>query len=116
MHIMRAPPLTGTRPAASVRLGEIGEDALGVIEVAAGVEDGLDRPPLKAAHGRGDAHAMKIAARIVAIFRSDRSSNEGLLATFSSRKVNGDCGLRTDDWEIFSWLICVLFLVVAPHL
>ncbi len=98
-------------------LGDKGEVALGVIEVASGRVDGLDRPPLKAAHGRGDAHAMKIAIRIVAIFRSDRSSNEGLLATFSSRKVNGDCGnrARTDD-DIFAWFICVLFLVVAPHL
>ena len=102
-------------------LGDKGEVALGVIEVASGRVDGLDRPPLKAAHGRGDAHAMKIATSIVDIFRSDRRSNERVLAIFSSdrrRKVIGDCR-RSDDWEVFAWLICWLFLVLVvatPHL
>ena len=98
MPITRSSRLTGPRPAASV-----------VLEVADGGVDGLDLSPLKATWkaAHGDAHAMKIAASIVAIFSSDRR-----------RKVIGDCR-RSDDWEIFAWLICWLFrvLVVAtPHL
>ncbi len=112
MPITRSSRLTGPRPAASV-----------VLEVADGGVDGLDLSPLKATWkaAHGDAHAMKIATSIVDIFRSDRRSNERVLAIFSSdrrRKVIGDCR-RSDDWEIFAWLICWLFrvLVVAtPHL
>ena len=111
MPIMRASPLTGPRPAASVAL-----------EVAAKGVDGLDLSPLKARWKaeHGDAHAMKIATSIVDIFRSDRRSNERVLAIFSSdrrRKVIGDCR-RSDDWKICVWLICwLLVLIVAtPHL